>query len=573
MAEERAQRRLAAVLAADVVGYSRLMEEDESGTLAALKARRKQVLEPLVARHRGRLFKVAGDGALIEFGSAVNAVECAVELQRGMAEANSGVPENRHIVLRIGINLGDVVVENGDLYGDGVNIAARLESMAKPGDVLISGAAFDHVKNKVKCGFEDLGLQTLKNKVDPVRVYRIAETPTVAARSPRRATDTPSIAVLPFTNMSGDPEQQYLSDGITEDIITQLARFKTITVLARYATFNRAPRTGSAVDVGRDLGVSHVVEGSVRKVGGTLRITAQLIDAGTGGHLWAERYDRDSADVFAVQDEVVASIVAALEGRLVSAAAASARLKPTTSWSAYDFLLQGRELCNFYREPEAATYFARALAIDPNYTHAHAWQALALTITFTFNADLATLEQARNAAERALSLDSNDATAHWANAMVLLWSKEHKRAGSHFERAIALNPMDPQIQGDKANWLRYCGRREESLDAINELLARVPFAPTWFWAIRGGVLFNMRKYREALDSFSNLPDKRQPTLIYIAAAHAYLGESRHAATALQEGKDANPDMRLNDVVAVTPEMDGSALQHLLDGLRMAGLSD
>jgi adenylate cyclase len=497
MAEERAQRRLAAVLAADVVGYSRLMERDENGTLAALKARRKQVLEPLVARHHGRVFKVAGDGALVEFASAVDAVECAVELQRGMAEANSGAPEDRHIVLRIGVNLGDVMVEGGDRYGDSVNIAARLEGIAKPGDVLVSGAAFDHVKNKVKLDFEDLGTQTLKNIAEPVRVYRVTGTPPVSARTLRPATDKPSIAVLPFTNMSGDPEQQYLSDGITEDIITALARFKSLTVLARYATFHRARTAGSAVDAGRDLGVTHVVEGSVRKVGATIRITAQLIDAGTGSHVWAERYDRDSADIFAVQDEVVAAIVAALEGRMVTAAAASARLRPTTSWSAYDFLLQGRELCNYYREPEAVAYFTRSLAIDPNYTQAHAWHALALTISFSFNADPVTLELARKAAERALSLDNNDATAHWANAMVLLWSKEHKRSGSHFERAIALNPIDPQIQGDRANWLRYSGRLEESLDAINELLSRDPFAPAWFWAIRGGALFHEKISRSA----------------------------------------------------------------------------
>jgi adenylate cyclase len=385
--------------------------------------------------------------------------------------------------------------------------------------------------------------------------------------------DKPSIAVLPFTNMSGDPEQQYLSDGITEDIITQLARFKTLTVLARYITFNRALSTGSAVDVGRDLGVSHVLEGSVRKVGGTLRITAQLIDAGTGGHVWAERYDRDSADVFAVQDDVVASIVAALEGRMVSAAAASARLKPTTSWSAYDFLLQGRELCNSYREPEAITYFARALAIDPNYAQAHAWNALALTISYAVNGETANLALARSAAERALSLDSNDSTAHWAYAMVLTWSKEHARAGSHFDRAVALNPIDVQIQADRANWLRFCGRLEESLASIDGLLARVPMAPAWFWAIRGGVLFNLKRYREALDSLSNLPDKQQTTLVYIAAAHAYLGESSQAAKALQDAKQSNPAMGLKRLVSNTPEMNSAVLQHLMDGLNIAGLSE
>src|SRR6185295_9424513 len=260
MAKERAQRRLAAILAADVVGYSRLMGQEESSTLATLKARQKDVLRPLVDRHQGRIFKVTGDGVLVEFGSAVNAVQCAVELQQGMAAANGNLPDARRIVLRIGVNLGDVMVEGTDLYGDCVNISARLEGIAEPGDVLISGTAFDYVKNKISAGFEDIGTQTLKNIAEPVRIYRVAGTPRVSEATPKAATDKPSIAVLPFINMSGDPEQEYFSDGITEDIITELSRFRSLFVIARNSSFAFKDKAIKAQDIARELGVAYIVE-------------------------------------------------------------------------------------------------------------------------------------------------------------------------------------------------------------------------------------------------------------------------------------------------------------------------
>src|SRR5262245_49890934 len=284
MAEERVRRRLTAILAADVVGYSRLMETDEAGTLSALKTRRKQVLEPLVARHQGRVFKVTGDGVLAEFTSAVNAVQCAVDLQQGMAAANDGQPEERHIVLRIGVNLGDVMVEGSDLYGDGVNIAARLEAIAEPGGIMVSGTAYDHIKSKVKVVLEDIGAQSLKNIAEPVRVYRVADTP----RAPIAAlttTDKPSVAVLPFVNMSGDPEQEYFSDGITEDIITELSRFRSLFVIARNSAFAFKGKAVKVQEVAKALGAAYVVEGSVRKVGTRIRITAQLIEAAGGRHV------------------------------------------------------------------------------------------------------------------------------------------------------------------------------------------------------------------------------------------------------------------------------------------------
>src|SRR5262245_40326777 len=282
MAEERVQRRLAAILAADIVGYSRLMEQDETGTLVVLKARRREILDPLVAQHQGRVFKVTGDGVLVEFASAVNAVECAVDLQQGMATANDGQPEERHIVLRIGVNLGDVMVEGSDLYGDGVNIAARLEAIAEPGGIIISGTANDYVRNKIKAGFDDLGPQNLKNIAGPVRAYRVTGTPIVTVSVHKAVSDKPSIVVLPFTNMSGDPEQQYFSDGITEDITTELSRFHGFAVVARHASFRFEGRGIDIRKVRDDLGVRYVVVGSVRRLGDRIRITTQLIDADSG---------------------------------------------------------------------------------------------------------------------------------------------------------------------------------------------------------------------------------------------------------------------------------------------------
>jgi adenylate cyclase len=296
MAKERVQRRLAAILAADVVGYSGLMEQDEAATLATLKARRKEVLEPLVATHQGRIFKDTGDGVLIEFSSAVNAVQCAVELQHAMATANSDQPDGGHLVLRIGINLGDVLVEGSDLYGEGVNIAARLEGIAEPGGVVVSSSAYEQVKNKIKIDVDDLGGKVLKNIAEPVRAYRVTGTPAVADVGPKRVTDH-SIAVLPFNNLSSDPEQDYFSDGITEDIITELSRWRQLRVLSRHATFQYR---GAGLDlkrIGRELGVHYVVEGSVRRIGNRLRITAQLIDAVSGSHIWAERYDREMKEI------------------------------------------------------------------------------------------------------------------------------------------------------------------------------------------------------------------------------------------------------------------------------------
>ena len=324
----------------------------------------------------------------MEFSSAVNAVEAAVELQAKMAEANQSVTEHRRILLRIGINLGDVIGEGSDIYGDGVNIAARLEALAEPGGVCVSAKVHEELRGKGDAAFEDMGEVELKNIVRPVRVYRVGtSTGQVGGRAATTSTARPSIAVLPFDNLSGDPSQQYLSDGITEDITTELSRFRNLTVAARHASFHLARMGINPMQAARDLGANYVIEGSVRKAGERIRITAQLIDARTGNHVWAERYDRECHDIFAVQDEVVAAIVTTLEGRMVAAAALQVRKRPTSSWTAYDFFLQGRELADANMEKEAVPLFSRATAIDPDFAHAHAWLAIALLGRYWFDTD------------------------------------------------------------------------------------------------------------------------------------------------------------------------------------------
>src|SRR3954451_7091996 len=340
MTTARAERRLAAILAADVVGYSRLIERDERGTLERLGAYRKELVEPLLAEHRGRIIKLMGDGALCEFASVVDAVACAVAIQRDMGERETGVPEAERLRFRIGINLGDVVREaDGDLYGDGVNIAARLEGVAEPGGIVLSGTAYDHLQGKLDCGLAPLGEQHLKNIERPVRAYRVelgAGVPITAAAPPLSPSDKPAVAVLPFDNMSGDPEQAYFSDGITEDVITELSRFRELLVIARNSSFAFRGRAADVREIGRALGAGYVVEGSVRRAGDRVRITAQLIDAGTGAHLWAERWDRPLEDVFAVQDEIARGIVATVAARVLEASEATARRRPPQDARAYD---------------------------------------------------------------------------------------------------------------------------------------------------------------------------------------------------------------------------------------------
>ena len=341
LAKERIERKLAAILAADIAGYSRLMGADEERTLARLKAHRREHIDPKISEHRGRIVKTTGDGILIEFPSVIEAVSCAVAVQRGIAERNAGTPEEQRITFRVGVNLGDIIVEDGDIHGDGVNIAARLEGIAEPGGICISEDAFRHVRGKVDVEFADVGEQSLKNIARPLRVYRVLlQRPGQTRGQALPLPDKPSIAVLPFANMSGDPEQEYFADGMVEEIITALSRIRWLFVIARNSSFTYEGRAIDVKQVGRELGVRYVLEGSVRKAGGRVRITAQLIDATNGAHLWADRFDGSLEDVFELQDEVASGVAGVIEPALQAAETARSARRPTNDLTAYDLYLR-----------------------------------------------------------------------------------------------------------------------------------------------------------------------------------------------------------------------------------------
>jgi adenylate cyclase len=442
------ERKLAAILAADVVGYSRLMAENEADTFDRLRVHRKELFEPEIAKHHGRIFKLMGDGLLAEFSSVVDAVECAVMLQREMAKRNEDIPEERRIKVRIGINLGDVIVEGEDRHGDGVNIAARLQELAEPGGLAVSGTAYDHLQGKVELSLEFAGEQQVKNIARPVRVYwaRLERSVTVE-KPPLTLPDKPSIAVLPFQNLSGDPEQEYFADGVVEEIITALSRFRHLFVIARNSSFTYKGRAVDVKQVGRELGVRYVLEGSVRRAGNKLRITGQLIDTATGAHMWADRFDGVLEDIFDLQDQVTISVVGAIAPKLEEAEIERVRRKPTASLDAYDHFLRGMAgLHRWSREgnEEALAHFYRAIELDPNFGPAN---GLAARATCNAMPGGWIVDRAREVGEvgrlarRAVELGHDDAvalcTAGFALAELV---GEAEDGDAYIEKALALNP-------------------------------------------------------------------------------------------------------------------------------------
>jgi len=585
MAEVRAQRRLAAILAADVVGYSRLMEADETGTLVTLKARRREVLEPLVAKHQGRLFKVTGDGVLVEFASAVNAVQCAVELQQAMSAANRDQPETRHVVLRIGLNLGDVMVEGSDLYGEGVNIAARLEALAEPGGILISGTAHDHVKSKVKVEFDDLGAQSLKNIAESVRTYRVTGTPRVSPAVTKATADKPSIALLPFVNMSGDPAQDFFVDGITENIITGLSRFRDLFVIASNSTFAYKGKAARIQDVSRELGVHYVLEGSVQKSSGRIRITAQLIDGETGRHLWAERYDRGVEDIFAVQDDVTELVVGTLAaghggGRLYKAW--QGRAAGPQNFRAYDHFQRGMDLFNrFTREDieRARDCFREAIVLDSAYGKAYAKIAWAhicdVWLGWSENpAD--SMAKAMEFATLAVARDDDEAWGHWALAGYHLFGQQHDRAIAAYRKALELNPNDADVLNDFGQCLSFAGRAKEGVEIVRKAMRLNPHYPEYWVMQFGPILFAARQYEEAVTTLESL--RLLDTInihLYLAASHAALGHASQARKAVGRVIEADPQATLQKVTSaeLAPYKDQKDLEHFRENLRKAGLPE
>ena len=462
------ERRLSAIMAADVVGYSRLMGANEVGTLTALKEHRGELIDPKIQEHQGRIVKLTGDGMLVEFPSVVNAVECATTIQREMRERNAPIAEDRRIEFRVGINLGDVIVDDDDIFGDGVNVASRIESVAKPGGVSVSSSVRENVGNKLDLIFEDTGEQKLKNIDFPVRVYNVVlgAGPAPKAAAEVSEADKPSIAVLPFNNMSGDPEQEYFSDGITEDIITDLSKVSGLFVVGRNTSFTYKGKAVQLQQVAVELGVKFVLEGSVRKAGQRVRVTGQLIDGSTGGHLWADRFDRDLTDIFAIQDEITQTIVDALKIRLLPKEKKAIGQAPTASVEAYTYYLKGRQF--FHNSTRvllglARQMFAKAADLDPNYARAYAGMAICeARLENWYRAEIPT-DKIIAIADKALSLDPGLAEAHAARGVALGNNGQHAEAVEAFSRALAVNPNDFDANLLYARYLVTQGDLEQSL--------------------------------------------------------------------------------------------------------------
>jgi len=579
------ERRLAAVLAADMVGYSRLMEADETGTLARLKTHRIELIDPAVAKNRGRIIKTTGDGLLVEFHSVADAVVCAAEVQRRMARRNTDVAPARWIQFRIGINLGDVIVEENDIFGDGVNVAARLETLAEPGGICVSGAVRDQVGDRLDdVAFEDLGDQSVKNIVRPIRVFRVRFEPDATApegaKDAAMATATarkPSIAVLPLVNMSGDPEQEFFADGLTEDIITELSRFRDLLVISRNSTFVHKGKAVKVQEVAREFGVDYVLEGSVRKAGDRIRVTVQLIDAETDRHIWAERYDRELKDIFAIQDEMTRAIVATLPGRVEAATHDRAKRTPTDNMAAYECVLTARVLHHrSIREDnaQAQRLLDRALALDPNYAHAHAWKACVLGQTWIYDwcADRdATLQQVSAELETALALDDNDSDVHRILAALNLMHDDHDKAAYHQERALALNPNYDLVVVQQGELLTWLGRPEEGIDWIKKAMRLNPYHPERFWSHLGRACFCAGKYAEATEAFSRITRPDYTHHAFLAATLAQMGDPVAAAAHAAEVLKREPKFSVAAYLATQHyKREVDRKRHEV-GLRMAGL--
>jgi adenylate cyclase len=472
------ERRLTAILAADVVGYSRLMGNDEAGTLAQLKEIRQAVIDARLAEHHGRIVKLTGDGVLAEFPSVVNAVSCAVEIQRVLRKRNANSSPERCVQFRIGVNLGDVIADGDDIYGDGVNVAARLEGVAEPGGIAVSQAVCDHVGNRLVVQFEDRGEQQLKNIEKPVRVYHVLlEEPESEEAMPSAKKEKPSIAVLPFTNMSGDSEQEYFSDGITEDIITDLSKISALSVIARNTSFTYKGKAVKVQTVGRELGADFILEGSVRKAGQRVRVSGQLIDSNDGTHIWADRFDRDLTDIFAIQDEITEAIVEQLKVKLLPQEKKSIGKVPTDNLEAYTCYLKGREL--FHRGSKsgykaAREMFVKATALDPSYARAYAGIADCDTFLYLRTTEPISFEAILALSDKALALDSGLAEAHASRGAALSAVKRYDEAAAEFEKAISLDPNSYEAHYFYARSCVFQGKIEQATALFERAAAIKP---------------------------------------------------------------------------------------------------
>jgi adenylate cyclase len=575
----RVQRRLAAILSADVAGYSRLMGEDEVATIRTLSEYRAAISE-IVAAHRGRVVDMPGDNLLAEFGSAIDAVEAALAMQSELASRNAQLSEARRMAFRVGVNLGDIITEDDRIYGDGVNIAARVESLAPAGGICLSGKVHAEVCRKLELAFDDLGEHELKNIAARVHVYRVRTDGAVTAAVPASAPGPakPSILVLPFANMSGASEQEFFADGLTEDILTDLSRFRELFVISRNTSFKFKGQAVEVKKVARELGVQYVVEGSVRKVGNRVRVTVQLIDAESDHHVWAERYDRDLEDIFAIQDEVTSAIVATLPGRMEAAARSRAERKPPANMVSYECVLAAKVLHHRSSRDDnlrALSLIRRAVELDPRYAHAHAWHACILGQQWGYGwcADSAAIElEIERELQVALGLDENDSDVHRILAAVSVVRNDFEKAVYHQERALALNPNDDLIvvqQGEIITWL---GQGEEGCEWIRKAMRLNPYHPERFWFHLARAQFVAKRYTEAVESLRHItaPDGLHHALL--AACHAQMGDAEHAAVHAAEVLKRIPGFAIREhCLPMLHYRHETDLAHHFEALQKAGL--
>jgi adenylate cyclase len=557
MAQEqpvRVGRRLAAIVAADVAGYSRLMGIDEVGTARTLREHRR-VTDALVAKHGGRLVKTTGDGVLLEFPSVVDAVECALAMQAAMAQRNEGIPQDRRMLLRIGINLGDILIEDDDILGDGVNVAARLEGIAEPGGICVSDDVYRQVVGKVSAQFVDDGEQQLKNISRRVRICRVL--PQGAANKIRpqlTVPDKPSIAVLPFDNMSEVSDDIYFADGIAEDIIAELSRYPDLFIVARNSSFTYRGKAVRVGDVARELGVRYVLEGSVRRSGNRVRVNAQLIDATNGNHLWAQRFDRNLEDLFSVQDEVTQSIVAVLPERVQAAAFEAASRKTSNSLDAYDHLLRGKychHLETLEANSEAEAHFDRSIDLDPRFASAFAWKACTLGQAWNNEFRPRTPElfqEMIQLVEHAASLDENDTECHRIMCRIALIQAKYAKSDYHLERALVLNPNDPRLVVQRGINLTFLGNPAAAIPWIETAMRLDPFSAHRYYLDLVRALFMDRRPAEAVAVLERTTREHWEHYLWAAASNAALNEKAAALEAAQGAIMLRPQLSIASYV-------------------------
>ena len=625
MTQEGFKRKLTAILSADVIGYSRLMRDSEEATVRDLAAHRV-VLTEIIQQHHGRVVDSPGDNILAEFASVVDAVNCAIKIQEEIRKSNTDNPEDRRMEFRIGINLGDVIEEEGRIYGDGVNIAARVEGIAAAGGIAISGTVYEHIKDKLSLGYHYLGEQNVKNIPEPVEIYQLLTEPADAGKmidekKPKtmkwrwvtsgaialiilvvgaiiiwhyyfRAQiesaslekmafplpDKPSIAVLPFENISGDPEQEYFSDGITEDLITDLSKISGLFVIARNSVFIYKGRTIKIAEVGRELGVRHVLEGSVRKANGRVRITAQLVDATTQGHLWAERYDRDLKDIFALQDEVTQKIVAALAVKLTEDEQERLVRKYTENMEAYDSFLQGMELIHHHTKEanvQARQMYKRAIDLDPKFAAAYALLGLTYSQEWShgWSQNPQALERAFELAQAAIALDNSLPFGHAILGEIYLWKKHYEKAVAEQEKAIALSPSDADLISGLGGILNWAGRPEEAIELVKKAMRLNPMYQTEYLWNLGHAYFLRGRYGETIETLKRARDRNPeylPVHVYLSASYINQGQQKEARAEAAEASMLSPQTSMEAWKQRLPYKNQAVLERLIDSLRKAG---